>query len=70
MRNLRSASPALALSALLGAVASQPALAQSRPPVVPEPSSLVVMGAGTIALTIVVCWRIVVLRRQAAKQGS
>jgi hypothetical protein len=70
MRYLRSAIPALTVSALLGAAASQPAFAQNRPPVVPEPSSLVVLGAGTIALILVVCWRIVVLRRQAAKEGS
>jgi len=69
MRFLRSATPALALCILFATV-SAPAFAQSRPPAVPEPSSLVVLGAGTIVLIIVVCCRLVMLRRQAAKRDS
>lgn len=70
MRFLSSTGRTAALAAFMAAAAITPAFAQSLPPAVPEPSSLDAIGAGTIVLIVIVCARLIVLRRQAAKNGS
>jgi len=70
MRTLLNSGPVLAIMAVIGAVATQPALAIPRVPSVPEPSPIVAFAAGGLVLAVCLFVKFRIQRRQTVRDDA